>query len=62
MAVARESAPVVKKSSALDDATDALTALGYTSAEIAAALKRAPEKSTAEQLIKFALRELNRFA
>ena len=62
MAVARESAPVVKKSSALDDATDALTALGYTAAEIATALKRAPEKSTAEQLIKFALRELNRFA
>ena len=31
-------------------------------AEIAAALRRGPEKSTAEQLIKFALRELNRFA
>ena len=57
LAVARESVPVVRKSNALDDATDALTALGYTSAEIAKALRRAPEKSTAEQLIKFALRE-----
>ena len=49
-------------SNAFDEATDALSALGYTSAEISAAFKKAPKNSTTEQLIKFALKELNRFA
>ena len=49
-------------SNAADEAADALSALGYTSAEISAAFKRAPKNSTTEQLIKFALKELNRFA
>ena len=49
------------KSSAVDEATEALSALGYTSAEISSVLKRAPKNSTTEQLIKFALKELNKF-
>ena len=54
--------PVQLLSSAADEATDALSALGYTSAEISAVFKRAPKNSSTEQLIKFALKELNRFA
>ncbi len=54
--------PVAIPSSAADEATDALSALGYTSAEISAVFKRAPKNSSTEQLIKFALKELNRFA
>lgn len=53
-------APIV--SNAFDEATDALSALGYTSAEISAVFKRAPKNFSTEQLIKFALKELNRFA
>ena len=49
-------------SNAFDEATDALSALGYTSAEISAVFKRAPKNFSTEQLIKFALKELNRFA
>ena len=48
-------------SSAFDDATDALSALGYTSAEISAVLERAPKNANSEQLIKFALKELSGF-
>ena len=59
--VAQDFSPVQIKSTALDDATDALSALGYTSAEISTVLKRAPKNLTAEQLIKFALRDLNKF-
>ena len=54
--------PAKIQSMAQDDAAEALSALGYTSAEISAAFKRAPKNSSTEQLIKFALRELNRFA
>jgi len=54
--------PVAISSSAADEAADALSALGYTSAEISAVFKRAPKNSSTEQLIKFALKELNRFA
>ncbi|MBE8952162.1 MAG: hypothetical protein SR1Q7_03330 [Quinella sp. 1Q7] len=39
-----------------------MEALGYTSAEISAAFQKAPANATTEQLIKFALNELNRFA
>ena len=49
-------------SNAFDEATDALSALGYTLAEISAVFKRAPKNFSTEQLIKFALKELNRFA
>ena len=49
-------------SAAFDEATDALSALGYTSSEILATLQKAPKNSTTEQLIKFALKELNRFS
>ena len=48
-------------SSAFDDATDALSALGYTSAEISDVLERAPKNANSEQLIKFALKELSGF-
>lgn len=49
-------------SNSFDEATDALSALGYTSAEISAVFKKAPKNFSTEQLIKFALKELNRFA
>ena len=48
-------------SNAFDEATDALSALGYTSSEISSVFKRAPKNFSTEQLIKFALKELNRF-
>lgn len=49
------------QSTAQDEASEALEALGYTSAEISAIFAKAPPNSTTEQLIKFALKELNRF-
>ena len=54
--------PTQNFSSAFDEATDALSALGYTQSEILSAFKTAPKNSTTEQLIKIALKELNRFA
>ena len=54
-----QSVPI--QSTAQDEASEALEALGYTSAEIDAAFKLAPKNSSTEQLIKFALKELNRF-
>ena len=50
------------QSTAQDEAAEALEALGYTSAEISAAFAKAPENFSTEQLVKFALKELNRFA
>ncbi len=58
----KEFQPAQIQSTVQDDAAEALEALGYTSAEISAAFKRAPKNSSTEQLIKFALKELNRFA
>ena len=55
-----QAAPIL--SNAFDEATEALSAFGYTSAEISAVFKRAPKNFSTEQLIKFALKELNRFA
>ena len=55
-----QTAPIL--SNAFDEATEALSAFGYTSAEISAVFKRAPKNFSTEQLIKFALKELNRFA
>lgn len=43
-----------------DEAAEALGALGYTSSEIAQAFKASPPPYSTEQLIKFALKELNR--
>lgn len=51
----------IQNSSAISDATDALLSLSYTREEISAVLVRAPKNSTTEQLIKFALKELNKF-
>ena len=59
--LAENFSPAKIQSMAQDDAAEALSALGYTSAEISAAFKRAPKNSSTEQLIKFALKELNRF-
>ena len=49
------------KSNAISEATEALSALGYTAAEISEVLERAPENFNTEQLIKFALKELSSF-
>ena len=54
--------PAQIQSTAQDEAAEALEALGYTAAEISAAFSKAPKNSTTEQLIKFALKDLNRFA
>lgn len=54
--------PAQIQSDAIDDATEALSALGYTPTEISAVFQKAPKNSTTEQLIKLALQELNRFA
>lgn len=54
--------PAQISASAFDEATDALEALGYTLEEISEVFKSAPKNSSTEQLIKFALKELNRFA
>ena len=48
-------------SNSFDEAEEALSALGYTAAEISATFKRAPKNISTEQLIKFALKELSRF-
>jgi len=55
-----QTAPV--QSTAAQEAGEALEALGYTAAEISAAFQKSPPNATTEQLIKFALKELNRFA
>ena len=54
--------PVAIQTTAADEASEALSALGYTSAEISAAFQKAPSNATTEQLIKFALKEMARFA
>ncbi|MBR3050993.1 MAG: Holliday junction branch migration protein RuvA [Selenomonadaceae bacterium] len=54
--------PAQLQTTAQDDAAEALEALGYTAAEISAAFSKAPKNSSTEQLIKFALKDLNRFA
>ena len=58
---AGEFQPAQIQSTAQDDAAEALSALGYTASEISAVFSQAPANSTTEQLIKFALKELNRF-
>ena len=44
-----------------EEAAEALTALGYTNSEIAEVFQKARKSMTTEELIKFALKELNRF-
>lgn len=44
-----------------EEAAEALTALGYTNSEIAEVLKKSKKSMSTEELIKFALKELNRF-
>ncbi len=53
--------PAKISTDAISEAEDALSALGYTSAEISSVFAKAPKNSTTEQLVKFALKELNRF-
>ena len=48
------------QSESQDEAAEALEALGYTASEIANVFKAAPPNATVEQLVKFALKELNR--
>ena len=45
----------------IEEATEALTALGYTNMEIADVFKRAKKSMSTEELVKFALKELSRF-
>ena len=59
---AGEFQPAQISSTAADEASEALEALGYTAAEISEALQKSPPNSSTDQLIKFALKELNRFA
>ena len=55
------SQPIVINSTARDEAREALEALGYTAAEISSVFEKAPPDFSTEQLIKSALKELNRF-
>jgi len=59
---AEEFRPAQIQSTTRDEAAEALEALGYTATEISAALSKAPPNSATDALIKFALKELNRFA
>ncbi len=59
--IAQDSQSLSINSRAIEEATEALSALGYTSAEISDVFKNAPPNSNTEQLIKFALKELSVF-
>lgn len=57
----RTPAPAAQiQSDAQAEAAEALEALGYTEAEIAKALQASPPAASIEQLLKFALKQLNR--
>jgi Holliday junction DNA helicase RuvA len=58
---AQDSQSLSINSRAIEEATEALSALGYTAAEISDVFKNAPPNSNTEQLIKFALKELSVF-
>ena len=45
----------------LEEASEALSALGYTNSEIADVFTKAKKSMSTEELVKFALKELNRF-
>lgn len=49
------------KGNPLEEASEALSALGYTNSEIAEVFNKAKKSMSTEDLVKFALKELNRF-
>ena len=49
------------KGNPLEEASEALSALGYTNSEIAEVFTKAKKSMSTEDLVKFALKELNRF-
>ena len=49
------------KGSPIEEASEALSALGYTTSEIAEVFTKAKRSMSTEELVKFALKELNRF-
>ena len=49
------------KTNPLEEASEALSALGYTNSEIAEVFSKAKKSMSTEELVKFALKELNRF-
>ena len=49
------------KGNPLEEASEALSALGYTNSEIAEVFTKAKKSMSTEELVKFALKELNRF-
>ena len=59
---AEKMSPAQTESREQDEAAEALEALGYTPSEIKSVFATAPPHLSTEQLIKFALKELNRFA
>ena len=50
-----------EKSNPLEEASEALSALGYTNSEITEVFTKAKKSMSTEELVKFALKELNRF-
>lgn len=50
-----------EKGNPLEEASEALSALGYTNSEIAEVFTKAKNSMSTEELVKFALKELNRF-
>ena len=50
-----------EKGNPLEEASAALSALGYTTSEIAEVFRKAKKSMSTEELVKFALKELNRF-
>lgn len=50
-----------EKGNPLEEASEALSALGYTTSEIAEVFRKAKKSMSTEELVKFALKELNRF-
>ena len=56
-----EWAPTDDKTNPLEEASEALTALGYTTSEIAEVFRKVKKSMTTEEIVKLALKELNRF-
>ncbi len=50
-----------EKGNPLEEASEALSALGYTTSEIAEVFRKAKKSMSTEELVKLALKELNRF-
>ena len=58
---ASEWAPTDDKTNPLEEASEALSALGYTNSEIAEVFQKVKKSMTTEEIVKFALKKLNRF-